>query len=73
MWPGEYGRADQEMILAARRSARGGRRRVELPLSLDPGEEEAFDSSFEERFGVNPRPDTRADLDQLLKINFKAR
>ena len=68
-WPGEYGRADMEMVLAARRSVEANRQPVTLPLSPDPEEEEAFDRSFIERFGIHPRH----DLDAVLSVSFKAR
>ena len=68
LWPGEYGRADQEMVLAARRSVQINRQPVSLPLPPDPAEEEAFDRRFEERTGVHPRE----DLDKALGVNFKA-
>jgi hypothetical protein len=68
-WPGEYGRADQEMVLAAGRSIMANRQPVSLPLSPDPEEEEAFDRDFEARFGVRPRE----DLDAALEVSFKAR
>lgn len=69
LWTGEMGRADQEMVLAARRSIGMDRRPVALPLPPDPSEEEAFDRNFEQRFGVHPRE----DLEQALAVNFKAR
>ena len=69
LWTGEMGRADQEMVLAARRSIRMNRHPVALPLPPDPSEEEAFDRTFEERFGVHPRE----DLEKALVVNFKAR
>ena len=69
LWTGEMGRADQEMVLAAGRSTRMNRQPVELPLSPDPAEEEAFDRNFEQRFGVHPR----SDLEKVLTVNFKAR
>ena len=69
LWPGENGRADQEMVLAARRSIRANRQPISLPLLPDPSEEEAFDRNFEQRFGVHPRE----DLDKALSVNFKAR
>jgi hypothetical protein len=68
-WPGEYGRADQEMVLAAGRSIAANRQPVPLPLAPDPDEEEAFDRGFVERFGVHPRE----DLDAVLEVSFKAR
>jgi predicted dehydrogenase len=73
LWPGEFGLADQEMILAAKRSIGEERKPVELPLPLDSREERAFDTEFEEKFGVNPRPGSGADLDEIIKVNFKAR
>jgi hypothetical protein len=69
VWPGEFGRADQEMVLAARRSIDANRQPVALPLAPDPEEEEAFDRGFVERFGVHPR----RDLDAVLDVSFKAR
>lgn len=69
LWTGEMGRADQEMVLAARRSIEMNRQPVKLPLSPDPSEEEAFDRSFEQRFGVHPRE----ELEKALTVNFKAR
>ena len=69
LWTGEMGRADQEMVLAARRSIGMDRRPVALPLPPDPSEEKAFDRVFEERFGVHPRE----DLGAALAVNFKAR
>ena len=69
LWTGEMGRADQEMVLAARRSIRLNRQPVALPLPPDPSEEEAFDRNFEQRFGVHPRE----NLEQALAVNFKAR
>ena len=69
LWTGEMGRADQEMVLAARRSIRMNRQPVALPLPPDPSEEEAFDQNFEKRFGVHPRE----DLEKALAVNFKAR
>lgn len=69
LWPGENGRADQEMVLAARRSIQRNRQPVPLPLPIDQSEEEAFDRNFEERFGVHPRE----DLEKALNVNFKAR
>ncbi len=69
LWPGENGRADQEMILAAHRSIQANRQPVNLPLPVAPSEEEAFDRNFEQRFGVHPRD----DLDKVLSVNFKAR
>ena len=69
LWTGEMGRADQEMVLAARRSIQANRQPVALPLPPDPSEEGAFDRNFEERFGVHPRE----DLEKALAVNFKAR
>ena len=69
LWTGEMGRADQEMVLAARRSVQLNRQPVALPLPPDPSEEEAFDRNFEGRFGVHPRE----DLEKALAVNFKAR
>jgi len=69
LWPGENGRADQEMVLAARRSIQVNRQPVALPLPVDPSEEEAFDRNFEQRFGVHPRE----DLEKVLGVSFKAR
>ncbi|MBC8229756.1 Gfo/Idh/MocA family oxidoreductase [bacterium] len=69
LWPGENGRADQEMVLAARRSIQVDRQPIALPLPPDPSEEEAFDRNFEQRFGVHPRE----DLEKVLSVNFKAR
>lgn len=69
VWPGEFGRADMEMVLAARRSIDANRQPVALPLAPDPEEEEAFDRDFVERFGVHPRH----DLDAVLDVSFKAR
>ena len=68
-WTGEMGRADQEMVLAARRSIQLNRQPVALPLPPDPSEEEAFDQKFEQRFGIHPRE----DLAKALEVNFKAR
>lgn len=73
LWPGEFGLSDQEMIVAARRSIGEGRQPVELPLPMNPLEERAFDTEFERKFGVNPRPESGADLDEIIKVNFKAR
>jgi predicted dehydrogenase len=73
LWPGKFGLSDQEMIVAAKRSIGEGRRPVGLPLPLDPHEEKAFDTEFEEKFGVKPRPKSGADLDEIIKVNFKAR
>ena len=69
LWTGEMGRADQEMVLAARRSIQLNRQPVALPLPPDPSEEEAFDQKFEQRFGIHPRE----DLAKALEVNFKAR
>lgn len=69
LWPGENGRADQEMCLAARRSIESNRQPVRLPLLPDPAEEQAFDRTFEERFGICPREDP----EKVLQISFKAR
>ncbi len=69
LWTGEMGRADQEMVLAARRSIQLNREPVALPLPPDPSEEEAFDQKFEQRFGIHPRE----DLAKALEVNFKAR
>ena len=69
LWTGEMGRANQEMVLAARRSIRMNRQPVALPLPPDSSEEEAFDRDFEQQFGVHPR----ADLEKALSVNFKAR
>ena len=69
LWTGEMGRADQEMVLAARRSIGLNRQLVALPLPPDPSEEEAFDRKFEQRFGIHPRE----DLAKALEVNFKAR
>jgi len=68
-WPGENGRADQEMVLAAHRSIQANRQPISLPLLPDPSEEESFDRNFEDRFGVHPR----RYLDKALDVNFKAR
>jgi predicted dehydrogenase len=68
-WPGEFGRADQAMVLAAARSCVANRQPVRLPLSADAGEEEAFDEAFKERFGLHPRE----DIEAILGISFKAR
>jgi predicted dehydrogenase len=69
LWPGPFGRADMEMVLAAARSVRENRQPVALPLALDAEEEEAFNRSFVERFGVHPRE----DLDAALDVSFKSR
>lgn len=69
LWSGENGRADQEMVLAARRSIRENQQPIALPLLPDQSEEETFDRNFEQRFGVHPRE----DLDKALSVNFKAR
>ena len=69
LWTGEMGRADQEMVLAARRSTRMNRQPVALPLPPDSSEEEAFDRDFEQQFCVHPR----ADLERALSVNFKVR
>jgi predicted dehydrogenase len=69
LWTGENGRADQEMVLATRRSIQANRQPVSLPLPPDPAEEEAFDRDFETRFGVHPRE----DIEKALIANFKAR
>jgi len=69
VWPGEFGRADMEMVLGARRSIDANRQPVALPLAPDPEEEEAFDRDFVERFGVHPR----YDLDAVLDVSFRAR
>ena len=63
------GRADQEMVLAARRSIQMNRQPVALPLPQDSSEEQAFDRDFEQRFGVH----SREDLEKTLAVNFKAR
>jgi predicted dehydrogenase len=68
-WPGEFGRADMEMVLAAQRSIQANRQPVALPLAPDSEEEAAFDRDFVERFGVHPRE----DLDAVLGVSFKAR
>ncbi len=68
-WPGEFGRADQAMALAAARSCAANRQPVMLPLSPDAREEEAFDAAFEARFGIHPRK----DIEAVLSISFKAR
>ena len=69
LWTGEMGRADQEMVIAAHRSIRTNRQPIQLPLSPDPAEEDAFDRSFEERFGVHPRE----NIEEALRVNFKER
>jgi len=69
LWPGVNGRADQEMVIAARRSCAANRQPVALPLLADPGEEAAFDEAFTARFGVHPR----ADIEAVLGVSFKAR
>jgi len=69
LWPGENGRADQEMVIAARRSIQKNRQPVPLPLPSDPSEEEAFDRNFEQKYGVHPRE----DIEKALSVNFKAR
>jgi hypothetical protein len=69
LWPGENGRADQEMVLAAHRSIQENRQPVALPLAPDLSEDEAFDRNFEQRFGCHPRE----DLETVLEVNFKAR
>jgi predicted dehydrogenase len=69
VWPGAYGRADTEVVLAARRSVQANRQPVDLPLPPDPDEEAAFDQDFLARFGFHPRD----DLDAALDISFKAR
>ena len=69
LWTGEMGRADQEMVIAARRSIQTNRQPVQLPLEPDPVEEDAFDRDFEAQFGVHPRE----DIEKALHVNFKAR
>jgi predicted dehydrogenase len=69
LWTGEMGREDQEMVIAAHRSIQMNRQPVNLPISIDLGEEEGFDQRFIQRFGVHPRE----DLNQVLAVNFKAR
>lgn len=69
LWTGEMGRADQEMVIAAHRSIQTNRQPIQLPLSPDPAEEDAFDRSFEERFGVHPRE----NIEEALRVNFKER
>ena len=69
LWTGEMGRADQEMVIAARRSIQMNRQPIELPLEPDPTEEAAFDRDFETQFGVHPRE----DIEKALHVNFKAR
>ena len=69
LWTGEMGRADKEMVIAARRSIQMNRQPVQLPLQPDPDEEAAFDKNFEEQFGVHPRN----DIEKALEVNFKAR
>ncbi|MBI2190956.1 MAG: Gfo/Idh/MocA family oxidoreductase [Planctomycetes bacterium] len=68
-WPGEKGRADQEMCLAARRSIQRSRQPVPLPLAPDPAEEEAFARQFEERFGIHPLDEP----ENVVRVSFKAR
>lgn len=67
LWPGESGRADQEILVALRRSIQANRQPVVLPLPVDPAEEEAFDRNFEKQFGVHPREDSEI----LLSPNFR--
>lgn len=69
LWTGEMGKADKEMVIAARRSIQMNRQPVQLPLQPDPEEEAAFDRNFEEQFGVHPRD----DIERALDVNFKAR
>ena len=69
LWTGEMGRADQEMVIAAHRSINMNRQPIELPLTPDPVEEDAFDRNFEAQFGVHPRE----NIEKALQVNFKAR
>jgi predicted dehydrogenase len=69
LWPGEFGRADQEMVLAAGRSHEANRQPILLPLPIDPAAEEAFDRDFVERFGLHPRE----NLEEVIGVSFKAR
>lgn len=69
LWTGEMGRADQEMVIAGRRSVEMNRQPIPLPLKADPDEEAAFDQNFEQQFGVHPRD----DIEKALQANFKAR
>ena len=69
LWTGEMGRADQEMVIAAHRSAQMNRQPIQLPLSSDLDEEAAFDRNFEEQYGIHPRE----DIEKALQVNFKAR
>ncbi len=69
LWTGEMGRADQEMVIAAHRSAVLNRQPISLPLQPESTEESAFDRDFESRYRVHPRD----DVEKVLHVNFKAR